>query len=231
MHHQTREYGRQNQRVVLLFAGWKSKAWMYWLPGQILARNGYHCIVYAYDNNVFSTDTSKTLANLNAVRDAALKQISDLKSQGRHEFAVFGFSLGTVITLMVANKSPDVSKIILNLPGNSPADAAWSWDKVHPSFKQRLVDQDLTLQSLRLIWAPIAPVNNIGQLSGKKLLVYLAEEDQLIPVQQGKELFNRLKQSGYDCHLIVNNNYGHSLAGIYNLLNAKVYLTFLKNML
>ena len=202
---------------------------MYWLPGHILALNGYYCIVYTYKSDIFSPNPEKTVAGLTKVRDAALNHITRLKTQGHQDFSIFGFSLGTLIALMVANNSPDTSKVILNLVGTNPAEAVWTWDQIQSGFKRQLENKGITLENLSRIWAPVAPINNVDNLKPKKLLIYLAERDKLIPIAQGRGLVEQLQRANYDYQLIVNRRFGHMLAGIYNVLNTRIYLKFLKS--
>ena len=202
---------------------------MYWLPARILVRNDYYCIVYAYDNDVFSPDSDRTIECLSAVRDGVLNEIRGLKAQGYQEFSIFGFSLGTMIAFMVADRSRDVGKIIVNLTSTDPAEAVWTWDHINVGFKQGLLEQHLTLDKLRRLWAPIAPVHNMSHLQGKQILIYLAKHDRLLPHEQAKEIVNLIRRAGYDFQVVINKYGGHTLAGIWNLINARIYLRFLKN--
>lgn len=225
----TREFGRKNQPVVLILAGWKTRLWMYWPVARILALRGYYPIVYAYDDEVFSPNPARTLKSITAIADVILLRISELKNQGHKDFSIFSFSLGTLIGLMVANNSPDVSKVILNLVGTGPAETVWSWDKLYPDFEQKLHNQHLTLDNLSKIWAPIAPVNNISRLRGKKLLIYLTKRDKVIPYDHGLELVGQIKTAGYDYRLITNHHLVHAHAGVYNFANMRTYLDFLRS--
>lgn len=134
-----------------------------------------------------------------------------------------------MIALMVADRSPDISKVILNLTSSHPAEAVWTWDKINPGFKQDLQRQHITLNELRRLWDPIAPTNNIGHLKGKQILIYLAKHDRLAPYDRGIELVNKVEQAGYNFRLVINQHGGHILAGFYNLVNANTYLSFLRN--
>lgn len=224
---QTRVYGNSNQPVVFLLAGWLTKSWMYWLPATILAGSGYCCIAYAYDYDVFSPDAKRTVESLQAITNDVLAQIDRLKKLGHQEYSIVSFSLGTMIACMVADRSADVKKVVLMLTSNHPADAVWTWDKVRPAFKQGLLARGLTLASLRQMWDPIAPVNNLGNSKGKQYLVYLAARDTTAPFENGMKLVNKIKQSGCECQLVVNRHGSHAQAGMYNLAHARTYRAFL----
>lgn len=223
------KHGKQNKKVIFLLAGWQNKIWMYGLFAKILARNGYYCIAYAYNNSVLSPDTKKTVMYLTDVRNNILNRIGELKKEGYTDFSIFGTSLGSVIALMVANKTPDISKVILNTPGIDMAQTIWGWDKVKTYFKKALIEQNFTLEKLIAVWKPISPSSNIDNLHGKRILVYLSKNDRMIPYHQGQKLVRELESKKYDVKVITNNHVGHLLAGALNLLKAKTYLEFLNS--
>jgi len=220
--------GRDNKKVIFLLAGWCNKLWMYWIFSKIIAMNGFYCITYAYDVDVLSPDTKKTLKHFSDLRDSILKKISKLKKEGYKEFSIFGTSLGSVISLMVANNSPEISKVILNAVGADLAETVWSWDKIIPSFKDRLLKQGLTLSKLKKEWRKIAPINNIHNLKNKNILVYLSKKDEVIPFGLGKKLVREFDKKNYNYTLVVNNKLRHLNTCAYNLFKVNVYLNFLK---
>ena len=221
--------GKHNKKVVFLLAGWHSKLWMYWLFSNILSFNGYHCITYAYDNEIFSPDTQKTVKHLNEIKEDILSKIKKLKKEGYNKFSIFGISLGSMLALMVADKSPDISKVILNTIGIDISETVWGWNKVYPGFKKGLIEQNLTLNELKEIWSSITPANNIHNLKNKNILIYLSQKDEVIPVNLGNRLVAEFKKKNYEHNLVLNNYLKHSYTCIYNLINAGRYLMFLKN--
>ncbi len=224
----TAVYGTQHSKVVFMLTGWGNTIWMYRGFAAMLVAGGYRVIVYEYDAGVLSPDADKTVRCLTAIRDDVLKQISSLKSEGCRDFAVFGVSLGSVIALMAADHSPDISRVILNTTGSDVAETVWGWDSFQPAFKRELAKLHRTLEHLKQLWKPIAPSNNIGNLQGKKILVYLARHDEIIPYPLGAALVKQLQQRGYDCTVRINPILGHILTATVNLVNSRVYLTFLR---
>jgi pimeloyl-ACP methyl ester carboxylesterase len=222
------EYGRHNHRIAFLLGGWNTKPWLYWFPAHILKANGYRVIVYTYAPEVFSPNVDKTVTSLTAIRDAILRHIASLKTEGHHQFSLIGFSLGATIAFMTANRSPEVTHVVVNLTGTGPAEAAWSWDQLDARFKQQLLAQNLTLPELTRRWASLAPVNNLDHLGNKQLLVYLAKHDQRIPYTQGRSLLQHLRQAGLEYQLIENQHLSHGAAGVLNLLRTTTYLKFLR---
>jgi pimeloyl-ACP methyl ester carboxylesterase len=222
-----RQYGQHHNQVVIFLAGWKTRQWLYWLPAQRLARRGYRCLAYTYDDEVFSPDVERTVKSLQEIKAAVLKQIETLQAVGCDDIALVGFSLGTMLAMMVADESPAVSRVVLNLTGTSPADAVWTWDVINPPFKQALTDQGISLTQLSETWAPLAPSNRLAHLEGKQLLVYLAVRDKVIPHDQGIQLVTEMERLGYKPTVITNAFGGHTIAGIYNLIRIRSYARFL----
>jgi|SRR3989344_4001184 len=223
------EMGKNNKRVIFLLSGWYNKLWMFWLFSKILSLNGYYCITYAYDGDVFSPNTKATTKYFNEIKDEILLKITELKKSGYKDFSIFGTSLGTMLALMIANKSPDISRVVLNTTGIDVSEAVWGWDKVNVSFKKELLQQKLTLKQLKELWSEITPASNINNLKNKKILVYLSIKDEVIPFNLGKHLVSEFEDRHYDYTLITNNKLKHLYTGAYNLINARRYLSFLKN--
>jgi len=73
-----------------------------------------------------------------------------------------------MIGIIVANKSPYVNTIILNLTGAILADTVWSWDKCMIGFKEAMIKNGKTLPMLRKQWGSLAPIHNLNTLKRKK---------------------------------------------------------------
>jgi predicted esterase len=228
MIYRIKEYGRQHAKVIFLLGGWKTKQWLYILPAILLSRRGCRCIVYTYDKSVLSPDVERTNRSLHAIRDAVLAHIAELKTQGATSFALFGFSLGTMLACMIANKSSDIKKIVLNTVGASLAATVWSWDDTMPGFKKALQSQGYTLEKLEDSWHDLAPANNLTNLNHVQILIYLAQHDQVIPYTLGRQFVTALQRKKLPHKLIINRWGSHSVAGAYNILNIGRYDQFLK---
>lgn len=223
----TTHHGKKNKKVIFLIGGWTYKPRLLWLPAIILKRSGYYCITYTYPNDTFSPNYQKTVKDLLEIKKDILLKIKQLKEEGYKTFYVFGTSLGTVLATLVANESSDVSKIILNTTGADTAESVWSWDKINLYFKQDLHKQNITLEKLINHWKPISPQFNMDKLRDKDILIYLSKNDELIPYSQGEKFVEKCKENKYNYRVVINQHLKHGLAGMYNLLNANIYLRFL----
>ncbi len=220
--------GKQHKRVIFFLTGWQNKLWMYWILTKILARRGYCTVTYEYTPRVLSPNTTQTAEYLTTIADDIIQRIAHLKQEGYHSISLFGISLGTLLALMVANRSEDVTSVILSTTGVDIAEAIWSWENVHPSFKKSLLTQHYTLAKLQASWRTITPKHNIDHLARKRMLVYLSQNDELIPYHLGKALLNEFEKRNYDYQVIVNHRNRHVFTGIWSLVHMNVYLAFLE---
>lgn len=225
----TKEFGKNNKKVVFIIAGWYMKLWSIWPVAKILEKNGYYCICYTYEYSVFSTNIPKTIHNIHLIKNDILKTINQLKKKGYTNFSIASVSLGGVINMLVANESKDVKKIIFNTGGADIALNVWTSSTTRGKFKEEIISQGYTLESLREAWQSINPLDNMENLNDRKFLVYLSKKDKAIPFSNGMKVVYELQKKKCNYRLIVNTNFGHLLTGIYNSLNAKVYLEFLNS--
>lgn len=224
---QVKEYGKRNKRILFMLGGWKTKQFLYAIPAKILAWKGYHCIVYTYEPSVLSPDVARTRESFHAIQSDILQRIHTLKEQGRHEFSIFGFSLGSVIACMAADIEPSVSKVVLNTASTSVAATVWSWDNRAPGFKQSLLEQGYTLEKLEQEWYGLAPAHNIEHFNGKQVLMYLAVRDTVVPYTQGKQLAAMMRNKEIPLEIIINKRGIHVVAGILNIYRIGRYARFL----
>lgn len=220
--------GEKNRRVVFLLAGWLVPAWLLWPVAKILQLQGYCCITYTYDEDILSPDGKKTVESILAVRNAILAEITLLKRRGYNDIYLFGTSLGSLIALLVANKSEAVSKVIFNIPGIDIAKSVWKWDKIIPNFKNELIKQDYTLKKLKKEWRPIAPIRNINNLRNKQILLLLTKKDEIVYCPNQK-LIRILQKQRYQVKAVISPGWGHYLSGIYHFCRPSIYLNFLKS--
>lgn len=225
----SKAFGEDNKKVIFLLSGWGNSIKLYWLFSKILKLYGYHVITYIYDKEILSSNIDNTVKNFLVVRDTVLQKIDELKKKKYTSFYLFGTSLGTALSLMVANESSDISKIILNMTGADLVETVWGWgDKLNPELHKGFQKQKITLSELRNHWKQLNPINNIENLRDRKLLVYLAEHDDVIPYQQGLQLLTEFKKRKYSYSLRVSKKLRHVSAAAINLLHWKIYIDFLK---
>ena len=224
---QTLEMGKHNKKVLFLLSGAYMNIRFFWVFTKIFELSGYYCVTYAYNKDVLSPDIGRTNISIQAISKDILARINRLKGSGYKSFSIFGTSLGSVMALIVADESPDISKIILNTVGVDMAETIWTWDSVFPGFKKNILKQGIILPELKVMWQNITPINHINNLANKEILIYLSEKDEVIPINLGLQLIKAFDANNYKYTLIINKHLYHSFTCIYNLFNIKTYLKFL----
>ncbi|MDQ3099579.1 MAG: prolyl oligopeptidase family serine peptidase [bacterium] len=221
-------YGRKNKKVVFLLSGWGFDRRFFSPVAFALVLAGYQCIVYSYDASILSPNIKNTKARFELVKKEILSRVELCKYHGDEPYAIFGTSLGALLTLMVVNETPEFKKIVLNLTGSDIAEIIWSWEIFRPAFKKILQTTGITIEQLKEDWKAISPINNISNLNHRDILIYLSERDQVIPYNQGRKFLEDLKKRNYKFTLVINKKLRHVSAAAYNLINFPIYIKFLR---
>lgn len=225
-----KRYGIKHTPVVFLLSGWKSNQSQYWLFSQLLAGAGYYCITYTYDDEILSVDPDMTVRNVSVVVQDLLQEVAELQKQGRKDICFFGTSLGTVPTILAANATKDVRKIILNTSGADIAKIVWSWDKELLGFKKSLLEHGISLTSLQKSWRTITPLAHVDNFQNKKVLFLVAGKDKIIPSAESAELQALLLKKSARVKVKRAQNLGHFLYGAANLFRAASLVGELLNL-
>lgn len=217
----SKNFGQPSKRVVFLLTGWPTRIWEYFLVTSSLAKNNYFCIAYEYDKEIL-TEFDNVDKNIQLVVTNVLHKIKRLKKKGVVEFSLFGTSFGAVIALEIARKSNDIKKVVLNLPTAHITDILTSKSilvrplmKVINSYKPSTKNEQLQ------------PINNLMGLKSKKVLIYLAKKDQIVPYDKAKRLVDEMEKLKINHQVILNKYLTHYLAASKNHLVSSQYLQFL----
>lgn len=222
-------FSLNSKKIIFLLIGWKSQIWKYYFVILTLLANGFDCVAYEYDSDMLSPDIGKTISSFDNVTNDILLTLEKFKKRGYEDFYIFGTSLGTILSIIVANKTRYIKKIILNLTGASLAGSVWSWDTFNKEFKKDFIAKKITLTSLEKSWERLSPINNLNNILDKQILIYLSKHDEVIPFIQGSQLVKEFKNKQIKHRLMVNTHGGHVVSGFVNLLRYGRYIGFLKN--
>lgn len=218
----------ESEKIVFLLSGWKIRYYHAWIFAKILELSGFKCILYVFHDNFFTPNIEETVKNFADARDAILHDIVFQKRRGSKEFSVYGVSLGTAIAIMASEKSKDIEKIVLNLSGYDLVKTVFDWKmRISPEFYTEFQKIKISLPYLKKQWYIINPMNLIGNIRNRKILVFLSKQDDWIPYDEGVRLVNHLTKEN-TVRVIINKRMNHILSGVKNLLFAQEYTSFLK---
>jgi hypothetical protein len=230
-----RRFPNKNKKVIFILGGWGNSLVLYLPLIKLFNSYGYYCIFYSFKKSCFTWEVVNTVNNFKTIKASVLNEITRLKKENYSSFSIFGTSLGSALAIFIANSSKDIARIILNLVGDDIAEIAWSWNVNRlwrlrfASFKKELIKKNMTRKKVKEIWQEIAPINNLTNFKNKKILVYLAKKDKIIPYGCGQKLIKEFKDRKLSFILCENNFFGHLSSAIYNLIRFNIYLNFLKN--
>jgi esterase/lipase len=222
-------YGEKNPRILIIFSSWPIKSWYLWFLGKLLAAHNFKVIVYSLDRHIFQPDPILIANQYALIKRDAINLIKSLPKRQQNNIGVLGISLGSPLAFMLANELHSVSKIIANLSGANIAQIVWSWNNALNGFKNKLRRKRWTLKKLQNIWFDLSPINNLYKLRGKKILLYAAEKDELIPFTQTKELIQALDERSIKYQTVVNIRHNHAVSCLINILKFDTYLRFLNS--
>lgn len=224
----TKTFPAKSNKAVIIFCGWKSHAHLYLPLAYFLKAIGFHTILYDYDDTILEPDVEATTHNFALVTADAINRIETLHRQDFIEISLFGVSMGTILACSVGAKTSYVNKVILNLSCADTAKTVWSWDDTrYDYFKKILVEKHFCMKKVQKAFSTLHPKNNLQGLSKKKVLLYTAEDDDLIPYEQQEELKNLLQKHKITHHVVHTTNLSHVLSGGLNLVRFPIYLRFL----
>ncbi len=166
-------------------------------------------MIYIFNPKILSENSKKTVELFNEIKNKVLEDIE--KAYRKYKFKkiiLTGMSLGCVNALMIANNSPRIKEIYLFDPGNCLAESMWNGIRTQ-NLKKAYEKQGTDLKKLKYLWKNLAPENNLNKLKYKKIHVFLAKEDGVIPYSTGRKLIEKMKKLHLDFNLKIDRHHGH----------------------
>ncbi len=69
--------------------------------------------------------------------------------------------------------------------------------------------KNISLEELEKLWKEVAPINNLDNLKGKEIHIYLSKSDTIVPYINGKKLVIAMKEKGLSPKVYENEYLGH----------------------
>jgi fermentation-respiration switch protein FrsA (DUF1100 family) len=151
---------------------------VWWLPAQ-----GYNLLMFdyrGYGESEGRVSRAGTIADGHAALDYALRR-PDV--QGRPLF-VYGQSLGGAVGIVVAAQRPEVAAVVAESPFSG-------YRRIAARHVARLVKWDWLARGIAVLTvsAGYDPIDVVGRLSPRPLLIVVAGADQICFPESGRELF------------------------------------------
>lgn len=172
---------------------------------------GHSCLIYQFPVKILSGNIYLTEEYFKEIKKDVRKDIKIFRSKYNFtEVIVIGMSLGCVNAPMISNDNPDVDGLILIVPGDSLAEGLW-YGIGATKIKSLIKKHNINFQELEKDWKDLAPRNNIDNLFGKNIEIYISKSDEVIPYKTGSKLVKEMKDRGLNPLVIKNKNLGHYL--------------------
>lgn len=211
-------HNTDHKELYIILPGWYTKfAYTSRLRKKIF-ESGCSYLEYHFPSERLSTNYKSTVKFFRKIKEKVISDMDHLESQyGFTKFNLISASLGTVHASMVANSSPKVNKVILIVPGHSLAEGLWK-GILTQHLRKQFEENKVTLKELKEHWKELAPENNIDNLKGKEIYIYLSKTDLMVPYYSGRKLFDLMEKKNLKPKLKENILLGHcgTVLRVYN---------------
>ena len=221
-------YNKNSKKVIIILPQWMGRLWLY---SRLIKKlqNKYTLVVYQLPNDLLNKDPHQVFKKFLEAKKDITKTVSALKSKGFKEFSILGTSLSAALVFMVANADKSFRKIIVGFAGSHLSKSFLESNQLLVShIREKMQTNGTNLIKLGEYWKTLEPINNIKNIKGRKLYIYLAKNDKVIPYKYGLELLNKIKNEKIDFNLYTDNIYGHYIGGLKQLLFPDKIIKFLE---
>ena len=220
-------WNKRSKRAVFILPQWMGEMYYYSRLIRKLKKD-YTVVLYKIPNKIISENADETAKNFETAKKDVIKIANSLGKKGYRDFSILGVSLTCSLALMVANADKRYRKIVLSLVGDDFAECFWnSKNMVIARIKRKMAGNGLTLHLLKKSWKNIAPTNNIKNLQGRNILLFLSKNDQLVKYEHGLRFINAIKKKKINYKAEIDDVFGHYIAGLKRLLFPNKIINFL----
>lgn len=221
-------YNKNSQKALIILPQWMGRLWLYRRLIKKL-KSEYTLVVYQLPNDLINENPNKVIKKFLEAKKDIIETVSNLKSRGVNEFSIFGTSLSTALVFMVADSEKSFGKIIVGLCGSHVSKSFIESEQLLVRHIRRKMKKNVpNLTKLIEYWKELEPINNLKNMKGRKLYIYLARNDKVVPYKYGLELLDTIKRNKIQYDLHVENIFGHYIAGIKQSLFPRMIINFLK---
>jgi hypothetical protein len=197
--------------TALIFLGWKGKIKE---SSLLYSRfNKEHKIIYQLPSNLISHDLDEAKDSWDFVTNKINEDVMKYNIK-----TVYGISLGVSLALYTANRSENIEQVILALPTDDLSEVIWN-SVITKSIVRNAKRNGLSKDDYNNVLDQYAPINNINNLHGKRIMMFVAKGDKITPYENSMNLINEMKRQNLDIHVKEVSLVGHIFGGIYSLLD------------
>jgi predicted esterase YcpF (UPF0227 family) len=136
------------------------------------------------------------------------------------EIIVIGLSLGGLYATTIANKIKNLKRLVLVIPGDSLAGSIL--DSISTKDLKRVFRKNrVTYKVHDSHCKDFNTINNIHNLKGKEVHLYISRSDEVIKYKHGLILAKSIKEVGAKLTVFKNKNHGHYGTAVKFLLYPK----------
>ena len=131
---------------------------------------------------------------------------------------------------MIVNSDKSFKKIIVGFAGSYLSKSFLESNQLLVNhLREKMKTNGTNLIKLSRYWKTLEPINNIKNIKGRKLFIYLAKNDGVSPYKYGIELLDKMNNEKIDFELYIDSIFGHYISGLKQLLFPKRIIQFLEN--
>lgn len=204
-----KEFREKNSKNhALIFLGWRNEIKHF---EKLYSRFQDNLIIYNPPNTLLSSDPLISKQSYQEIIKDIEKTLQDHKPK-----TTYGFSLGITLSCIASNISNDIEKLILSVPGERIAPIMWHSPITRAVVKEAKA-QGHSLEDFQKALEEFDPVNNLDDLKGKDIRVFLAKKDSIVPYRHGKKLVEIMRRANLNPKVITIPFLGHFLGGLYSM--------------
>ncbi|MCX6807297.1 MAG: hypothetical protein NTZ80_00590 [Patescibacteria group bacterium] len=175
-------------KAVLIFLGWRTEISLY--EKVFKHFDGRTKIIYQLPSKLISSDFNDMEKAWKEISESALKDANQYNID-----SVYGISLGTSLALYVANRLESIKNVFLALTGHSVTSVAWISPATQVAISVAKA-RGCTINDFQKIFRPFDQINNIDNLNGKTIRIYLGKGDSIVPYKSALILLEKMREFG-----------------------------------
>ncbi len=184
----------QSEKTIIICHGWGSNKGEILRDTHFLAEQGYNLFYFDFRASGESKGTVSTIGYLEAKDfNAAYKFLKTYKVEEARSIGLLGLSMGSSVAIYAASKNKEIKCLVAEnaFYSYTRVIANWSWLRMKMPYWP-LVPITLFFVRMKLKADPdeYSPKYNIGEVE-KPVLFVNAEHDDLVPIKDGKKLFEK----------------------------------------